>query len=161
MTIWRCYISHQRCPSSLNFPTSIPGGSEGQEITLVGFGRSGFGSYGYTSNTTFTDRRVGWNVIDGLESDDEGGGLDEIFIYDFDAPDSGDSPGNDLESMIAPGDSGGPALEPVAFPSWESTPSGKVSEGNLEIPAEEFWWSLIYRGFGKPPVFIKCRNPVA
>lgn len=98
-------------PSSLNFPTSILGGDVGLEITLVGFGRSGFGSFGYTSSAGFTDRRVGWNVIDGLEVDDEGGLFDEVFTYDFDAPGAG-SLGNDRESIIGPGDSGGPALVP-------------------------------------------------
>ena len=96
--------------SSLHFPSSILGGSAGMEITLVGFGRSGFGSYGYTSDATFTDRRVGWNVIDGFESDDDGGLFNEVFLYDFDAPTDVGSLGNDHESIIGPGDSGGPAF---------------------------------------------------
>ena len=96
-------------PTGLNFPTSILGGDVGLEITLVGFGRSGFGSFGYTSSAGFTDRRVGWNVIDDLEVDDDGGVLNEVFLYDFDSPGAG-SLGNDRETIIGPGDSGGPAL---------------------------------------------------
>jgi len=97
-------------PASLNFPRSFLPASEGMEITLVGFGRSGFGSYGYTSSANLTERRVGWNVIDSFERDDEGGLFDEVFLYDFDDPASPDSLGNARESMIGPGDSGGPAL---------------------------------------------------
>lgn len=97
-------------PATLNFPGAILSASQAMEIALVGFGRSGFGSYGYTSSAGLTDRRIGWNLIDAFESDDEGGLFNEVFLYDFDAPTSADSLGNDRESMIGPGDSGGPAL---------------------------------------------------
>lgn len=97
-------------PDGLNYPVSILSANMGMEIALVGFGRSGFGSYGYTSQATVTDRRVGWNVIDSFETDDEGSGMNEVFVYDFDAPGSPGSLGNDRESIIGPGDSGGAAL---------------------------------------------------
>jgi hypothetical protein len=70
--------------------------------TLVGYGRSGYGDYGYTTDASLTDRRVGYNVIDELESG--------LYRYDFDDPDTGDGLGNDVESIIAPGDSGGALL---------------------------------------------------
>ena len=70
--------------------------------TLIGYGRSGYGSYGYTTSASLTDRRVGYNVIDELD-----GGL---FRYDFDNPNTGDGLGNDVESIIGPGDSGGALL---------------------------------------------------
>lgn len=67
--------------------------------TLVGYGRSGYGSYGYTTDASLTDRRVGYNVIDEL--------ADGLFRYDFDDPNTGDGLGNDIETLIGPGDSGG------------------------------------------------------
>lgn len=101
-------------PSSLNYPSLMMGASTGDRITLVGFGQSGFGSFGYTSSANLTDRRIGSNVIDTFELDDEGSGIPEIFLYDFDSPDSVGLPsgslGNDQESIIGPGDSGGAAL---------------------------------------------------
>ncbi len=82
--------------------------------TIVGFGRSGYGNLGYSTAASTTIRRVGQNVIDTFWLDDEGSGLNEVFVYDFDDPLSagfpGGSLGNHLESMIGPGDSGGPLL---------------------------------------------------
>lgn len=74
--------------------------------TLVGYGRSGYGSYGYTTSASLTDRRVGFNVIDEFET--SGNGI--LFRYDFDDPDTGDGLGNNLETIIGPGDSGGTLL---------------------------------------------------
>ncbi len=86
----------------------------GNTIVLVGFGRSGYGSYGYTTNASSTDRRFGSNVIDRLAWDDEDSGVAEVFRYDFDNPSTtglpGGSLGNAIETIIGPGDSGGPAL---------------------------------------------------
>ena len=86
----------------------------GSQAALVGFGRSGYGNYGYTTSATLTDRRVGYNVVDSLTPDDLGGGFPALFRYDFDSPDTfgrpGGSLGNNLESIIGPGDSGGPLL---------------------------------------------------
>lgn len=70
--------------------------------TLIGYGRSGYGDYGYTTSASLTDRRVGYNVIDEL--------ADGLFRYDFDDPDTGDGLGNTFETIIAPGDSGGALL---------------------------------------------------
>jgi secreted trypsin-like serine protease len=82
------------------------------QLDLVGFGRSGFGSYGYTTNASLTDRRTGANVVDTFEAASSGTGL--LFRYDFDDSDTfgtvGGSLGNDIETIIGPGDSGGPAL---------------------------------------------------
>lgn len=81
-------------------------------ITLAGFGRSGFGSHGYTTDASLSDRRTGRNVVDSFERETGGDGL--LFRYDFDAPDTtgeqGGSLGNRVETLIGPGDSGGPAL---------------------------------------------------
>jgi len=57
---------------------------------------------------------VGWNVVDAFTRDDLGGAFNAGLRYDFDAPSSfglpGGSLGNDRESLIGPGDSGGPIL---------------------------------------------------
>jgi len=86
----------------------------GAQVALVGFGRSGYGNYGYTTSATLTDRRSGYNVVDTFTPDDLGGNFSALFRYDFDAPDTvgqpGGSLGNAAESLIAPGDSGGPVL---------------------------------------------------
>lgn len=79
---------------------------------MVGFGRSGYGSYGYTTDANVTDRRVGANVVDSFETNASGNGT--LFRYDFDDADTSGtadgSLGNDVETIIGPGDSGGPAL---------------------------------------------------
>jgi hypothetical protein len=116
--------SVQRDLSLLYFATPLPAGilypilqgnlHTGSQVTLAGFGRSGFGDYGYTTLASLTDRRIGQNVIDSFQPDDHGGGFPAIFLYDFDSPDStglpGGSLGNNLETLIGPGDSGGPLL---------------------------------------------------
>ena len=80
----------------------------GTGITLSGYGRSGYGSYGYTTNSSLSDRRTGENTIDSLESGTNG--LPSLFRYSFTDPSNPTSLGNDRESMIGPGDSGGPLL---------------------------------------------------
>ncbi len=119
-------------PLGLVFPTLGSGVGIGDVITLVGFGRSGYGSYGYTTNASLTDRRYGSNVIDSLQLDDEGSGVFEIFRYDFDDPSTtgqaGGSLGNDLETIIGPGDSGGAALRQTAD-GWELVGINTFTEG--------------------------------
>ena len=82
----------------------------GDVVTLVGYGRSGFGSYGYTTSASLTDRSIGYNTIASLQAESNGIGL--LYRYNFDPPASAASLGNDLETIIGPGDSGGPALIP-------------------------------------------------
>ena len=119
-------------PLGMGFPTLGSGASIGDFITLVGFGRSGYGSYGYTTNASLTDRRSGSNVIDSFQIDDEGSGRAEIFRYDFDAPSTiglaGGSLGNDIETIIGPGDSGGAALRQTAN-GWELVGINTFTEG--------------------------------
>jgi len=81
---------------------------------LAGYGRSGYGDYGYTTFATLTDRRIGYNLVDSFQTDEGGTGFNAVFLYDFSAPSTtgqpGGSLGNNLETIIGPGDSGGPAL---------------------------------------------------
>jgi hypothetical protein len=116
--------SIQRDIGLLYFATPLPTGilypslqghlQVGNQVTLVGFGRSGYGNYGYTTDASLTDRRAGANMVDSFALDDQGGGFNALFLYDFDAPDTfglaGGSLGNNVESLIGPGDSGGPLL---------------------------------------------------
>lgn len=101
-------------PTGLHFPTLYGSLQVGNEVVLAGFGRSGYGNYGYTTEASLTDRRIGYNVVDSFTTDDLGGGFPALLRYDFDAPDTfgmaGGSLGNDRESLIGPGDSGGPIL---------------------------------------------------
>jgi hypothetical protein len=119
-------------PVGLGFPTLGSGAGIGDIITLVGFGRSGYGSYGYTTNASLTDRRLGSNVIDSFQLDDEGSGRAEVFRYDFDAPATtglaGGSLGSDIETTIGPGDSGGAALRQTAN-GWELVGINTFTEG--------------------------------
>lgn len=120
-------------PVGLDFPTFGGILGTGDVITLVGFGRSGYGSYGYTTNASLTDRRYGSNVIDGLAMDDEGSGIAEIFRYDFDDPSTiglaGGSLGNVVETIIGPGDSGGAALRETAG-GWQLVGINTFTEGS-------------------------------
>lgn len=119
-------------PETLVFPTFSSGVGIGSELTLVGFGRSGYGSYGYTTQASLTDRRFGENVIDSFSMDDEGGGFAEVFRYDFDAPSTagqvGGSLGNPFETIIGPGDSGGPALLQLGA-NWDVVGINTFTEG--------------------------------
>jgi len=119
-------------PETLVFPTFNSGAGIGSELTLVGFGRSGYGSYGYTTQASLTDRRFGENVIDSFSMDDEGGGFAEVFRYDFDAPattgQADGSLGNPFETIIGPGDSGGPALLQLGA-SWDVVGINTFTEG--------------------------------
>jgi hypothetical protein len=120
-------------PLGMGYPTLGKGAGIGDIITLVGFGRSGYGDYGYTTYASLTDRRYGSNVIDSFRIDDEGSGAFEIFNYDFDVPEStglvGGSLGNDIETIIGPGDSGGAALRQKPDGSWELVGINTFTEG--------------------------------
>lgn len=86
------------------------------EIVMVGYGLSGYGDTGHTVGASFRRKRVGGNVVDFVDPDDEGSGADEIYYWDFDAPDGTDGPlggpslGNLIEAGSGGGDSGGPAF---------------------------------------------------
>jgi len=61
-------------------------------------------------------KRVGANLAEAAIPDDEGSGLNEVFLFDFDGPDGTTNLfgsltlGNDIETTTAPGDSGGPSF---------------------------------------------------
>jgi hypothetical protein len=101
----------------------------GTELTLAGYGTSGDGWDGYTVDPRFGVKRVGYNIYDLYDTDDETGFADgssrEVWYADFDGIDadgnainrfgswgygSGDSLGNQIETIIGGGDSGGPSF---------------------------------------------------
>ena len=86
----------------------------GLQFSMVGYGQSGDGVTGYTIAADGGLKRVGGNRVDSFWGDDDGGPLDEIYIYDFDAPETFDlvdgTIGNLEESLIGQGDSGSPAF---------------------------------------------------
>jgi len=84
--------------------------NSGQQIHLVGYGTTGDAINGYINGSaSFTVKRAGRNNPDrGFFGDDEGSGLAEIFQYDIDNWQTGGL-GNDVETTVGGGDSGGPA----------------------------------------------------
>lgn len=103
--------------------------STGAVFTLAGYGLSGNGWDGYTVNPSYAVKRIGYNTYDLYEGDDEAnfaaGSAAEVWYADFDGVDedgnvintldewgypSGESLGNQLESNIGGGDSGGPSF---------------------------------------------------
>lgn len=85
----------------------------GTAITLVGYGQSGSGDpqgLGYTEGASRYFKRVGGNVIEAFNGDDDGQpDRNEVYFADFDGP-NGDGLGNSIETTIGGGDSGGPAF---------------------------------------------------
>ncbi len=91
-------------------------------IDFIGYGQSGTGTGGYTTSPTTNEtvKRRGSNAADLLLVDDDvmGSTVNEVFIYDFDNPNSGlnfnffggNSLGNTIEGTFGGGDSGGPAF---------------------------------------------------
>ncbi|MBB5017473.1 hypothetical protein HNQ59_000737 [Chitinivorax tropicus] len=107
--------------------------NEGTVFTMAGYGTSGDGWDGYNVEPAFRTKRSGRNVYDFTETDDEHGfdpnSTGEIWYADFDGTNRdgenrdafcdaavlgravcGNSLGNDVETNIGGGDSGGPSF---------------------------------------------------
>lgn len=90
----------------------------GAQITMVGYGHSGYGDvgWGFDNRASVDVKRVGYNNVDVFVGDNNGGPLNEIFLFDFDGPNAefnhwgGRTLGNDIESQLGFGDSGGPSF---------------------------------------------------
>ncbi len=105
-------------------------------IIMAGYGPAGAGDEAkYTSRFSFCTKRTGRNVASLYRPDDEKSGRLEMFQYDFDGPtketdkfQDGPGLGNDLESIVSPGDSGGPSF------LWsDANGDGKVDKGELIV----------------------------
>lgn len=89
--------------------------STGTTLTMVGYGAPGVGDVGITGSASYSIKRSGQNNADSFITDDETFGFNEVFRWDFDGGDAtnwmgGMSLGNDIETGLTPGDSGGPAF---------------------------------------------------
>lgn len=91
----------------------------GKTVSLVGYGAGGDGVNGATIGSDDNLKRVGQNRIDLTLVDDDGGTQHEIFLFDFDGPDSTTNVfgannslnltlGAAVEAQYAGGDSGSP-----------------------------------------------------
>lgn len=103
-------------PGTKKYPIRTSGMASGEVLEMVGYGISGFGDVGGVEVLPdYHVKRSGENTADLFVVDDEGSGRDEIFFYDFDGPTGngllgGATLGNDIETGVRGGDSGGPAL---------------------------------------------------
>jgi Trypsin len=87
-------------------------------LYLVGYGRSGDGVRGYSTGASFIVKRDGENMVDAFYGQDDGGTtpVNEVFRFDFDGPKAstnkmgGRTLGNDKETTLGGGDSGGPSF---------------------------------------------------
>lgn len=90
-------------------------------VTLVGYGGGGDGKNGVTASPKTNVKRVGQNRVDKLLTDDDGGSAQEVFVFDFDGPDSASNVfgpsvkanltlGETIEAQYAGGDSGSPVF---------------------------------------------------
>jgi Trypsin len=102
------------------YPMFTGTATTGLQFVLAGYGSSGNGNVGVTVAASSTVKRSGGNVIDVLQAAvDSSGQQSRFYIYDFDGP-TGSGPlggptiGNSVETLVAPGDSGGPAFVSVA-----------------------------------------------
>jgi trypsin len=97
--------------------SATPMTANATHLYLVGYGRSGDGVSGYTTNASWTIKRHGENIVDAFYDQDDAGqpSANEVFRFDFDGP-SGNGPlggstlGNARETTLGGGDSGGPSL---------------------------------------------------
>ncbi len=98
------------------YPVFTGNAANGTIITAVGYGRTGFGDVGDTIGGNSSIKRVGQNRVEQFFNDEEGSGSVEIFQYDFDGPTGatncigGATLGNDIETSVGSGDSGGPSF---------------------------------------------------
>lgn len=99
----------------------------GTTLTMVGYGRSGDGVNGYTLDASWTVKRRGENNADAFYAQDDRfqAAANEVFRFDFDGPTGngsfgGPTLGNDRETTLGGGDSGGPSF--VLRPSVDGVP---------------------------------------
>ena len=92
-------------------------GTMNQPLVMVGYGKSGDGVAGQYLSASTTVKRRGENEPDQLFGQDDLGrtSVNEVFQFDFDGPvgvgpSGGVTLGNDRETTIGPGDSGGPSF---------------------------------------------------
>jgi hypothetical protein len=111
-------------PAGVPFYSMYTGAMD-QPIVMVGYGRSGDGVTGEFESASLTIKRMGDNFPDLFFGQDDYGAAagNEVFEFDFDGP-TGTGPlggatlGNDRESTVGPGDSGGPSFVQLTAGSY-------------------------------------------
>ena len=105
----------RRLPGAVStYPLNLGVPELGTNFHMAGYGLTGDGVSGFTNNSASLNvKRTGMNAVDTLGP--VGDVPKTVFGWDFDGGDApnflgGPSLGNDVETTIAPGDSGGPAL---------------------------------------------------
>jgi len=149
-------------------PAGVPayglftGNLSGQTLTMVGYGRSGDGVNGYTTEASFLIKRTGQNVANAFLGQDDAGrpAANEVFRFDFDGPSGngtfgGATLGNDKETTFGPGDSGGPSFVLVGttyvlagvntFTEGAAPLFGSLG-GGMALPAYAAWINSLLGG---------------
>lgn len=112
-------LSEDIPPGVVHYPLWRSTLADAQITRQVGYGRSGDGKNGFTIDASWTVKRTGTNAVDATEEDDEsppGNGVAEVWLADFDGPKrntnemGGRTLGNDIETTLGGGDSGGPSF---------------------------------------------------
>lgn len=141
---------------------------DSKTLTLVGYGGGGDGVNGVTSGANASVKRTGENRVDLLLGDDDGGSHKEVFVFDFDGPDSSTNvygaynPANrtlgETEAQFASGDSGSPVFV-YDNGAWQiagiATFNGKTSlssDSNVLLArlAAARSWRPIFPGLNRP-----------
>ncbi len=113
------HLSQPLPPGTPIYPLANPDWLSVAPVILAGYGASGDGVDGYYVDPEFQVKRVGANLIEYAELDDEGGPDVEIVNWDFEYegdPERYDVFGipfafpNQIETTLGGGDSGGPAF---------------------------------------------------
>lgn len=103
-------------PPEVNwYPIHRAAPSVGLEFRMVGYGGSGLGNGEARLAANPAVKRVGGNSADRYLTDDDGSGLLEIYLFDFDGEGAVNvmgaiGLGNAIESSLAQGDSGSPSF---------------------------------------------------
>ncbi|MEM9353419.1 MAG: trypsin-like serine protease [Planctomycetota bacterium] len=103
------------------------------QVTMVGYGETGDGISGGTSAADFFVKRTGENLASQFFADDEAPFTEpEAYLWDFDGPvgtgiDGLSTLGNEVETTVGPGDSGGPSF------IWNDDGDGIVQAEELTV----------------------------
>ncbi len=104
------------------------------QVTMVGYGETGDGISGTVPGSAdFFVKRTGENLASQFLTDDEAPGTArEAYLWDFDGPvgtgvDGLPTLGNEVETTVAPGDSGGPSF------IWDDDGDGTIEAEELTV----------------------------
>ena len=111
-------INHPLPAGVPTYDLAPSGITAGAHLYMVGYGQSGDGVKGYYVNASFSVKRVGENIADAFYGQDDAGqpAAQEVFRFDFDGKRAntnamgGGTLGNDKETTLGGGDSGGPSF---------------------------------------------------